>query len=415
MLYQLTLSTVNIQARVVETRASEIVAEHVFPLTRRASGQASRLGSLGIAPLSILGGGVGFSCPITLGTTFDLIVDTGSSDTWVASTTFACRDPRTGEPADQSACAFGPLYDRQDFQEIPDQNFQISYGDGSSVSGVMGYAQVTLGGIQVNSEIAAVNQARLWRGDHQSSGLFGLSYSGLTSAFNGTDLMQDSGRTRINYDPIFATMYKAGKLKDNVFSLAIERGHVNQQAGVLALGGLPHVHTTKPYVTTPIVKTNYTLERVMDKNVDPTYQFYSIQPDAYIYGLGNSTSNSTLTTEPAQTLAIVDSGTTLNYLPAQIARAVAAAFDPPGIFLFRESVVLCDAVAPKFGIKIQDQVFYLNPKDMIFKDESTGRCYMSIVATHRGLNILGDAFMKNVIAVFDVGKGEMRFAEHIYK
>ena len=91
-----------------------------------------------------------------------------------------------------------------------------------------------------------INPEAYWQGDATSSGLIGLAYKALTSAFAGTNPKADT--QRINYDPIFTSMYKQG-LTNATFSLAIERGSAG---GYIAFGGLPPVSFTQSFTSTPI-------------------------------------------------------------------------------------------------------------------------------------------------------------------
>lgn len=96
--------------------------------------------------------------------------------------------------------------------------------------------------------MALVNYS-YWFGDEVTSGLMGLSYPLLTSAYEGTDPDDDSLDNQVVYDPIITTMIKQG-LIDPVFSLALER---NSDSGYLALGGLPPVNYTGSFASTPIL------------------------------------------------------------------------------------------------------------------------------------------------------------------
>lgn len=113
------------------------------------------------------------------GTSLEVIVDTGSSDTWVVESNFSCVNVETSAPETQAYCAFGPTYDVTDaFQEIPGETFNITYGDGEFLGGVLGYEEVTLAGITVNQTVAIVDFAA-WDGDNTTSGLVGLAYAGM--------------------------------------------------------------------------------------------------------------------------------------------------------------------------------------------------------------------------------------------
>lgn len=73
----------------------------------------------------------------------------------------------------------------------------------------------------------------------------------------------------------------------------------------------------------------------------------------------------------------------------------------------------CNATAPNFGVQINGTVFTINPEDMILNQIFGGEVCATGVSISAvddgGFNILGEVFLKNVVAIFDVGAGEMRF------
>ncbi|RDW61612.1 aspartic proteinase [Coleophoma crateriformis] len=364
---------------------------------------AARLLGLDIAPgnstgLISLFVGEEFATNITFGTTtLEVIVDTGSSDTWLVETGFSCVDVDTGASETEDYCAFGPTYDvTSGFKEISGEEFSITYGDGEYLDGVVGYQEVTLAGITVNQTVALVNYAA-WYGDSTTSGLVGLAYPALTSAYSSKTGSQ------IVYNPIFTTMYEEG-LIDPLFSLIIERD-VSGPAGYLALGGVPPVNFTQNFTSTPILITSISGYPV-------TYDFYTIEVDDIVLD-GAAVSGSGGTTQ-----YIVDSGTTLNYFPTAVADAVNAAFSPAAVYSDYEGayIVDCNAVAPSLGIQIGGTIFYTNPLDMILLagTDSAGNdvCISGIDdgGSAGSLFILGDTFQKNVVTVFDVGAVELKFA-----
>lgn len=73
----------------------------------------------------------------------------------------------------------------------------------------------------------------------------------------------------------------------------------------------------------------------------------------------------------------------------------------------------CNASVPEFGISIGGQVFMISQADMLLQasvDPATGLCAVGVMDGGMGPYVLGDTFMNNVISVFDIGAGEMRFA-----
>lgn len=109
--------------------------------------------------------------------TFLAAVDTGSADTWVAAADFQCVDLYTYEFVPQANCQFGPdLYERSStFRRIPNQNFNITYGGGDFVLGLVGNDTVTIGGLPVEDQTFGVvglaatiwdNVSRKYRPEH---------------------------------------------------------------------------------------------------------------------------------------------------------------------------------------------------------------------------------------------------------
>lgn len=97
-----------------------------------------------------------------------------------------------------------------------------------------------------------------WEGDEVSSGLMGLAYPLLTSAYAGTNTSADSYDTQVEYNPIITTLIDEG-LIEPVFSLALDR---SSDSGYLALGGLPPVNYTGSFASTPIKIVRHTYTRL---------------------------------------------------------------------------------------------------------------------------------------------------------
>ena len=148
------------------------------PSTRSAAHHLKSRNTSGDAKLKSLMSGIEYATEITFGDqTFEVIVDTGSSDTWVPQAGFHCIDLESGRNASRASCGFGPeLYTPSStFKRIPGQGLYLSYGDGEYAYGYMGNESVTLAGITVNQEVGVVNRAA-WNGDSVTSGLVGLAY-----------------------------------------------------------------------------------------------------------------------------------------------------------------------------------------------------------------------------------------------
>ena len=67
---------------------------------------------------------------------------------------------------------------------------------------------------------------------------------------------------------------------------------------------------------------------------------------------------------------------------------------------------------PSFSFIIDGVEFPISPKDLIYPDlvdPLTGYCAVGMSTGGTGPYILGDVFLQNVVAVFDVGGAKMRF------
>ncbi|KAI9815717.1 MAG: hypothetical protein M1827_002113 [Pycnora praestabilis] len=342
-----------------------------------------------------------FLTPIEFGSeSFDVILDTGSSDTWLAQTGFQCISLETDAPVPESDCNFGPTWNvTSGFSQIANENFNITYGDGEFLLGVLGYQQVTFAGITLTQEVAAVNFAA-WEGDGISSGLVGMAFPAITSAYAGPEQDASADTQSLEYNPIFTSMYTEN-LVAPLFTLALSR---DATGGVLAIGGLPDVFYYPEFANTSIE----IFSMIDVPNNTTQYTFYAITPA----GLTFTPAYTQYSVEHATDFeAIVDSGTTLIYLPTFLADEINAFFDPPAFFNETAGAytVACGAAVPLFGVQIDSQTFYINGQDLIVNN-GDGTCVTAINDGEDGPYILGDPFLKNVLAIFDVGASEMRFA-----
>lgn len=268
----------------------------------------------------------------------------------------------------------------------------------------------------------AVVDYAAWYGDGYSSGLVGLAYSLLTNAYPGTDPHADVPGSETPYNPIFTTLY-TDNLTAPIFSLALVRDAADSQAaisssGYLGIGGIPNIPHDPVFVSTPIdIVGTLSIGR-------PVYEFYQITVDGWAISNDSSTQFNLLPTRNVHkqpvlandTEVIVDSGTSLVYVPDDVAAATAGLYDPPATYSEASGLytIDCDATPPAVvGVAINKKIFYINSAGLIVALSET-MCATGLQPSFGGNNILGDVFLRNVIAVFDVGAAEMRFAARQY-
>ncbi|KAJ6485608.1 aspartic peptidase domain-containing protein [Mycena sanguinolenta] len=352
------------------------------------------------------------------GQTFKAIIDTGSSDTWLIKKGFNCFN-LTGAPESTETCGFGSDgFDTSaspTFKAFPNVSFNISYGDGEFLSGPVGFDTVAVGGLSVTQQEIGTPDLAAWEGDTVNSGLIGLAFSTLTSVFNTTDPTKASNANHIPYDPFFFTAVKQGAVTNPFFSLALNRGALtvntteDPNLGFLAFGGMPPVALDKTAVTVPIQGYSATTGAPSTKS-NAVFLYYTVDVAGYTFP-----GSTFVTTENNNT--IVDSGTTLNYLPTKVAKAYNAQFVPKAKFDKDSGLyfVECNATVPAFSVTLGTESFPIDARDQILEagtdDDGNVVC---ISGTQDGgedtpdtVFILGDVFLHNVVSTFNIKTDEL--------
>ncbi|TVY60655.1 putative aspartic-type endopeptidase, partial [Lachnellula suecica] len=212
---------------------------------------------------------------------------------------------------------------------------------------------------------------------------------------NLSKCIESNEQTPAPYNPLFTSMYKSNLIAPS-FSLAISRPTPHLADGYLALGGLTPIVGTGPWVNVPLEYVQIGAGYLNNSLPWPQYQFHTITPDAFLYQAhrsGRASLNMGPSTNKYQ--VIIDSDTTLIYMPPAIADAVAALYTPPGVW--NDTIggysVPCNAKVPDFAVKIGGVAFPIDARDMVLSDfAGTGGC------------IAG-----NVVIVFDVGGAKIGF------
>ncbi|KAE9961358.1 hypothetical protein BLS_002342 [Venturia inaequalis] len=318
-----------------------------------------------------------YSTSVKLGDqTFELLVDTGSADTWVKT---------TSPPSS--------------FHEIPDTFFSLNYG-GQSVAeatGTWGKIDVTIGGIAVHDQVMGIANHSI-----SADGILGLAYPGfvsMRSAINGRF---------IDYDPIFTRMIKDEYISAGILSLALEA----DSTGKMGFGGVPSgIKHEDNWFHTPLLSGK---ERASRPGMSPWYNIslsYSFPGAENVEGSRGQPSNTFFT--------IVDSGAPWETIPLSVLKALGAAFKPQATIVDTAragNMVLgfdCDATVPEFGYVIGGQTFKWKKED--WTTEANGVCTSRIVGSSLewpnpvGI-VAGGGFLQKVLAVFDVENEEIWFS-----
>lgn len=209
------------------------------------------------------------------------------------------------------------------------------------------------------------------------------------------------------YDNLPAKMAADGLIASNAYSLWLN--DIDSASGAILFGGVDRRRYTGDLVTVPIQKFGGRFS-----------QFFIILT-------GLSVGSDTIDDDDDLALGVIlDSGSTLTYLPASLAsavfEAVGADYEPGASTAY----VPCDlASAPgnltfSFGpaaeITVPLSELVLDFTDVTgrrlrFGDDGQPACMFGIAPSPGGTNILGDTFLRSAYVVFDLGNNEVSLAQ----
>ncbi|KAJ6597804.1 acid protease [Mycena vulgaris] len=313
------------------------------------------------------------------GQNFQVIIDTGSSDTWVVHKNFTCFD-LSGNSVPAATCDFGPAqFDpaaSPTFRLFPNVTFLVRYGSGESLSGLAGFETVSVGGLSIShQEIGVPNHIAPSLGDGVSEGVFGLAFPSLTSVWNTTDARNTSASSHLLYNPFFLNAFSLSRSNRPTLKQEANEPFV-RNLGFLAFGGAVPVPVTKTAVTLPVQR--------YAPNADHIFVPSNATEAVYSYDAVLTKNNNT----------ILDSGTTLNWVPTNVAPTRHLDADSG---LYRVS---CNATAPPFSVV-----------------DSNGNAICISGTQDEGpdvpgnIFILGDVFLHNVVVTHNPVDGEVTLAQ----
>lgn len=292
------------------------------------------------------------------GKTFQLDFDTGSSDLWVFGSGFSGHTTYPGTGKQQSG-----------------ETWQISYGDGSSASGIVYTDSVSAGATTVTSqsvEVATKASSAFTSG--AADGLLGLAFDSInTCSPNLCDTFMDDAINQ-GLKPVFTSLLKY------------------QATGSYDFG---FINSTK-------YKGSITYA-----NVDKSQGFWQFNPSGYAIGSGSTVSpgNSVMN-------GIVDTGTTLIYADDSIVNAYYAKVSGAqnsqndGGWIFP-----CSTTLPSFTLVIGGYKAVVPGKYINYAPNGDGTCFGGIQSDDGiGFAIYGDIFIKSQFIVFDQSTPRLGFA-----
>lgn len=332
-----------------------------------------------------------------------VLVDTGSSDLWVTGSDNPYCSSNSGSGSSISSsntidCSEYGTFDSDSSStwSSNDTSFSITYGDSTFASGVWGQDRLHLEDLNVTGlSFAVANET------NSTVAVLGIGLPGLEVTYAASGSAKS-----YQYDNFPLVLKRNGAIESNVYSLYLNE--LDADYGSVLFGAVDHMKYDSPLYTIPIINT------LRSSGFTTAVQF-----DVTLQGLGmtfnNGATEKTLTTTKIP--ALLDSGTTLTYLPTSlltpIANYIGATYSSrlgyytlpcPSSSSSNETVLVFD-----FG------GFYINATlDNFLIQASSTTCLLGILPQSGNSALLGDSFLTSAYVVYDLENKEISMAQANY-
>jgi len=340
-----------------------------------------------------------YTTNVTIGTppqAFTLDVDTGSSDLWVpAASAPICQD------LGQGGCPVGSFDPKKSstFVGVGKGQFNISYVDGSGSSGDYFQDTLTISGATLkNFEMGLGLTTTI------PYGLVGIAYS-------NSEANVDTGNGTI-YPNLVDSLVAQGIITTQAYSLWLD--DVEAATGSLLFGG---IDTAKYQGTLSSLK-------IYPEARDSVVRSFAVALTSV--SVTSPSGSDTLTTSDFAVAAILDSGTSLTYLPDEVAQVV---FEEFGASFSRNLgyTIPCDvgnvqgtlnfgfggSNGPVIKVPISELVFPLTDKNGNPVTYRNGQqaCGLGLDRAGNGPVLLGDTFLRSAYVVYDLHNNRIGIAQ----
>ena len=333
-----------------------------------------------------------YAANITLGTPpqpLQLLIETGSSDLWV--------NTPVSEQCQKADGCVGGTYDANassTYRSIND-DFNITYVDGDTVSGNYSSDVLTIGGVSLEAFQFGVGEVST-----SPEMVLGIGYasSEIQVSRNGQDPYPNLPLALVNGDHI----------KSNAYSLWLN--DLDADTGTILFGGVDRAKYQGNLVTKPILGTN-------GQYAQPSLEVTGLR----IHGQDVSSTSIPFT-------AALTCGSTLTYLPTDIATMI---FNQSNVIYTAEGGYAYTACSNRTsnpiefdfdGLQIsipQSELimdgFFPDEEDPFTTETGERACLFGIVPATGGNTLtLGDTFLRSVYVVYDLARNEISLAPTVF-
>ena len=340
----------------------------------------------------------------TIGTpaqNFRFHLDTGSSDLWANTQgSQICQETQGNTGPDQNGnipCSVSGTYNANDSSSYKyvNSDFTIKYADGTGAQGDYVTDTFSMGGATIQNQQFGVGYQST-----SSEGVMGIGYPKLEAIVQSPD----SDPNAATYPNIPQAMVQQGLINSQAYSLWLD--DLNSLTGSILFGGVDTAKYQGSLVTMDIVKEqNEDLEMIVALD------------GAWVNANGK---NQTVLTD--QAFVLLDSGSTLSYLPNDAANAiidaVGAQYNSKQQLAFCSCDLANSSSVVGFSFAGGQKVITASMTDMVLEGgiSQSLDCTFGIVpqnATSSGgaSYTLGDTFIRNAYVVYDISNNQISLAQ----
>ncbi|TVY81058.1 putative aspartic-type endopeptidase opsB, partial [Lachnellula suecica] len=343
-----------------------------------------------------------------------LALDTGSTDVWLLSSTAdLCTDSELQEELEDGCASVFDSSESSTFKVVGEGEFSIQYADESGADGDYITDTLQVGGASITAlEMGYAYNATL------GTGLIGVGYT-----INEASDSSETEGGAFTYPSIIDTMVSQGLIARKAYSLYLN--DLEASTGNIIFGGLDSDKYHGDLLQLPVVPTRL-------RNGSSLYTDLGVVLTSFgITGQNGNTQN--ITTSGYKAQVILDSGTTLTYLPetlaAEIYTRIGATDDSENsglIYVDCDIVTNSPALTFDYGfggasgvsikIPIDEVVLPLadlsSPDSLVLPELNyTNACGFAIFGTSEAPYILGDTFLRSAYVVYDLQSNEIAIAQ----
>ncbi|KAF2857454.1 acid protease [Piedraia hortae CBS 480.64] len=297
--------------------------------------------------------------------------DTGSSDLWVFSTKLPSS---TLSSTSSKHTIFDPSKSST-WADMKGSTWEISYGDGSTASGVVGTDKLDMGGLVIPKQaIELANKLSDSFAQGPGDGLLGLAWPSINTVKPEPVATPVENMISTPTIPKDQELFTAC-LRDTSDESFYTFGYIDETA----LGGQ-----------------------------QPTYVDVNNSNGFWEFTTGDVTVGDK-TLKNTNPTAIADTGTTLCLMNDATCKEIYAQIEGAQESSTQQGWVFpTSATIPQIGLQLGNKTFYITEQAMKFQDLGDGTYYGGIQSVgDLGMDIWGDVWLRGVYAIFD--QGNMRF------